>query len=379
MYLPSLPEIARIFAAPGSKVQLTLSIFLVGFAVGQIVYGPLSDKYGRKPVLLGALLVFLGATLACSLAFSVNSLIAARFFQALGGSGAIVLTRAIIRDLYEGARAGRELSLVSATMALAPIAAPIIGGVLQTAFGWRASFFLLMAFALAAILIVWRWLPETNKQPSPEPLSPVSIIRSFGSFLPNASFRAHLAIVTFSYMGLFAWISGVSFLLSDIYDLSALEIGVAFALTCLGFLAGTILAARIVTRIGVHKTLGIGCAALALGGLGMLAVVALFPKSVLMLLVPVALYLGGLGLALPQGVAGALSPFPKRAGTASSLLGFVQQTCAAALGILVGHMLGGSAWPVVIPVAVMGCLSWTAWRFSKNARLEHRIAEPRGN
>ena len=374
-----MPEIARIFAAPGSKVQLTLSIFLVGFALGQIIYGPLSDKYGRKPVLLGALLVFLGATLACSLAVSVNSLIAARFFQALGGSGAIVLTRAIIRDLYEGARAGRELSLVSATMALAPIAAPIMGGVLQTAFGWRASFFLLMAFALAAILIVWRWLPETNKQPSPEPLSPVSIIRSFGSFLPNASFRAHLAIVTFSYMGLFAWISGVSFLLSDIYDLSALEIGVAFALTCLGFLAGTILAARIVTRIGVHKTLGIGCTALALGGFGMLAVVALFPKSVLMLLVPVAIYLGGIGLALPQGVAGALTPFPKHAGTASSLLGFVQQTCAAALGILVGHMLGGSAWPVVIPVAVMGCLSWAAWRFSRNARREPRIADPRGN
>lgn len=367
-----MPEIGRLFSAPGSKVQLTLSVFLIGFALGQIVYGPLSDKFGRKPVLLGALLIFLGATLACSLAFSIDSLIAARFFQALGGSGAIVLARAVIRDLYEGARAGRELSLVAATMALAPIVAPVVGGFLQTGFGWRASFFLLVAFALGAILIVWRWLPETLKKPSPEPLSPASVLRTFGSFLPNASFRAHLLIVTFSYMGLFAWISGVSFLLSDVYDLSALEIGVAFALTCVGYLAGTLIAARIVTRVGLHKTLGYGCAALALGGTGMLAVVALAPTSALALLVPVAVYLGGLGLALPQGVAGALTPFPNNAGAASSLLGFVQQTCAAALGVLVGHMLGGSAWPIVIPVAFMGCLSWIAWRFTRNARREQR-------
>jgi DHA1 family bicyclomycin/chloramphenicol resistance-like MFS transporter len=373
MYLPSLPEIGRIFSAPGSKVQLTLSVFLIGFALGQIAYGPISDKYGRRPVLLGALLIFLGATLGCSLAFSIDSLIAARFFQALGGSGAIVLARAIIRDLYEGARAGRELSLVAATMALAPIVAPVVGGILQTAFGWRASFFLLAVFAVTAIFVVWRWLPETLQHPSPEPLSPAFMLRTFGSFLPIASFRAHLLIVTFSYMGLFAWISGVSFLLSDIYDLSALEIGVAFALTCVGYLAGTLIAARIVTRVGLHKTLGFGCAALALGGLGMLAVIALFPQSVLALLVPVALYLGGLGLALPQGVAGALNPFPRSAGAASSLLGFVQQTCAAALGILVGHMLGGSAWPIVIPVALMGCLSWAAWRLTKNARREQWV------
>lgn len=373
MYLPSLPEIGRMFSAPGSKVQLTLSVFLVGFALGQIAYGPLSDKYGRRPVLLGALVIFLGATLACSLAFSADTLIAARFFQALGGSGAIVLARAIIRDLYKGARAGRELSLVAATMALAPIVAPVVGGILQTAFGWRASFFLLALFALSAILIVWRWLPETLQQPSPEPLSFASVLRTFGSFLPHASFRAHLLIVTFSYMGLFAWISGVSFLLSDVYGLSALEIGVAFALTCVGYLGGTLLAARIVTRVGLHKTLGFGCAALALGGLGMLVVVAVIPTSALALLAPVALYLAGLGLALPQGVAGALTPFPNNAGAASSLLGFVQQTCAAALGILVGHMLSATAWPVVIAVAIMGCLSWAAWRLTRDARREQWV------
>jgi DHA1 family bicyclomycin/chloramphenicol resistance-like MFS transporter len=373
MYLPSLPEIRRIFSAPGSKIQLTLSVFLVGFALGQIAYGPLSDKYGRRPVLLGALSIFLGATAACSLAYSADSLIAARFFQALGGSGAIVLARAIIRDLYEGARAGRELSLVAATMALAPIVAPVVGGILQTAFGWRASFILLALFAAGAILVVWRWLPETLRHPSSEPLSPASVLRTFGSFLPHPSFCAHLLIVTFSYMGLFAWISGVSFLLSDVYNLSALEIGVAFALTCFGYLAGALLAARIVTRVGLHKTLGFGCAALALGGLGMLGVVALVPTSALALLAPVTLYLAGLGLALPQGVAGALTPFRNNAGAASSLLGFVQQTCAAALGILVGQMLGESAWPVVIPIALMGCLSWVAWRLTKNARREQRV------
>jgi len=161
MYLPSMPDIARQLGASTAQVQLTISSYLIGFAVGQIVYGPVSDRHGRKPVLLAAVALYCAASLACALATSIEMLIAARFAQALGGSGGIVLARAIVRDLYSGARAGRELSVMGAVMALAPVLAPVAGGVLQTGFGWRSVFFALVGGGLIGAALVWPLLPET--------------------------------------------------------------------------------------------------------------------------------------------------------------------------------------------------------------------------
>src|SRR5262249_10350964 len=146
LYLPSLPAIGEALAATPAAVQLTISAYLIGFGAGQVVYGPLSDRLGRKPVMLGALLLFCAATLACAAAPSIAVLIGARAVQAFGAAGAIVLARAVVRDLYEGARAGRELSLMAAAMGLAPIVGPVIGSILQAAFGWRSCFvFILLA------------------------------------------------------------------------------------------------------------------------------------------------------------------------------------------------------------------------------------------
>ena len=151
MYLPSLPDIARQLDASTAQVQFTISAYLIGFAVGQILYGPLSDRHGRKPVLIVAIALYCVASLACALSTSIEMLIVARAFQALGGSGGIVLTRAIVRDIYSGTRAGRELSLIGSVMALAPVLAPIAGGLLQTGFGWRSVFFTLVAAGLVGV------------------------------------------------------------------------------------------------------------------------------------------------------------------------------------------------------------------------------------
>src|SRR6266542_1861020 len=242
MYLPSLPDIGRELAAPPAQVQLTISFYLVGFALGQIVYGPLSDRHGRKPILLAALALFSSAGIACAFASSIEVLIIARFFQAFGGAGAVVLARAIVRDLYSEARAGREFSLMGAIMAVAPTIAPLIGSVLQIAFGWRAIFVALLAVGSVAAALVWCLLPET--------VSLLSTMRVYRTFMRNSAFLAHLGIVTCSFMGLFAWISGASFVLQDLYGLSALEFGVAFALGSAGYMLGTVLAAGIVTHIG---------------------------------------------------------------------------------------------------------------------------------
>src|ERR1700733_4002896 len=161
MYLPSLPAIGEALGAPIAQVQLTISSYLIGFAVGQMIYGPISDRYGRRPVILAALALNCVAAVVCAFTQSIGALTVARFIQALGGAGCIVLARAAVRDLYSGVRAGRELSLMGSITAFAPIVAPAIGGVLQTAFGWRAIFVLLVIFALFAAAMAARFLPET--------------------------------------------------------------------------------------------------------------------------------------------------------------------------------------------------------------------------
>lgn len=368
MYLPSLPDIARQLSASTAQVQLTISAYLIGFAVGQIVYGPVSDRHGRKPVLLAALGLFTAATLVCALSTSIDMLIAARFGQALGGSGCIMVARAIVRDLYSGNRAGRELSVMGSTMALAPVIAPVVGGVLQTGFGWRSVFVALAVVGIGGATTIWLLLPETLTRRASEPVSLASMLRSYGIVSRNPAYLAYMGLATGSYAGLFAWISGASFVLQNLYGLSPLHFGIAFALSTVGYLTGTNVAARLVMRLGLDRTIGFGCCALAAGGIGMVASVAFGFTSAFALIVPMAVYLAGLGMVLPQSIAGAMTPFPDRAGAASALFGFIQQSVAAICGAAVGALLSDSSWPVAGAVALMGIATLLLWIATRGLR-----------
>jgi MFS transporter, DHA1 family, multidrug resistance protein len=305
--------------------------------------------------------IFCIATLLCGYAPSIELLIAARAVQAIGASGAIVLARAIVRDLYSGARAGRELSIMGMIMALAPAIAPTIGGLLQAAFGWRACFLSVFAAGLGAFAVVWWLLPETLRQRPRSGFALVDLVGGYGTVVRHRGFRAHLLLLSSSFAGLFAYISGSSFVLQQMFGLTPIEFGMTFALTSIGLVGGNSLAAHMVMRAGIGRTLGVGAAALAAGGLTMVATTRLVPDAVLGLVLPMTLYMAGIGMIMPQALAGALQPFPHHAGTASSLAGFVQQCTAAAAGALVGHLLGATAWPLVIVVAVSGSLTLLAW------------------
>jgi MFS transporter, DHA1 family, multidrug resistance protein len=368
MYLASLPEIVRLLHAPPAQVQLTISVYLVGLACAQVIFGPLSDRHGRRPVLLSALGAYVLASLACSLATSIETLIAARFLQALGGSGTMVLARATVRDMYDGARLARELSRMAAIMAVAPLLAPLAGGVLQTLFGWRSNFVALLLFAATAWCMVWFLLPETLRQRAPEPFSLGSTLRSYRRFLAHRSFVVHLGIGMCCMAGLFAWISAAAFVLQDIYRLSALAFGVAFAIAASGYLVGTSIAARFVTRWGSGRTMGFGTAAMASGGLAMVLAVAVGAHVAVALIVTAGLYMIGMGMALPQSQAGALLPFPDRAGAAASLFGLCTQTSSATVGAILGHALGVTAWPLAIAMALAGCLGLLLWWLSRGIR-----------
>jgi DHA1 family bicyclomycin/chloramphenicol resistance-like MFS transporter len=373
MYLPSLPDIARALDASTAQVQLTISTYLIGFAVGQVVYGPVSDRHGRKPVLLAAIALYCVASLACALATSIHMLIAARAVQALGGSGGIVLARAMVRDLYSGARAGRELSVIGAVMALAPVLAPVAGGALQTGFGWRSVFFTLVVAGVAAAALVWWMLPETLAQRAAEPVSPSSIARSYRVVARNPAYLAYLGLASASFAGLFSWISGASFVLQNLYGLSPFAFGLAFAVGSLGYMTGSMLSAQLTRWLSLDGIIGIGGVLVTAGGLSMTAAVALGFTSAASLVVPMAVYLAGMGMVLPQSFAGAMTPFPERAGAASSLLGFIQQSVAAVCGAIVGVLLGQSAWPLAASVAVAGCATLALWIATRDVR--HRLSQ----
>jgi len=367
MYLPSLPDIARTLNAPTARVQLTVASYMLGFAAGQIIYGPLSDRYGRRPIILAALALYAVATVLCVAAQSIDTLIAARFLQAIGGAGAIVLARAVVRDLYSGARAGRELSLMGSIMGVAPIVAPMIGGILQTGFGWRAGFILLGVLAVAAMLVVGRLLPETLRRRA-EPISLSSLAHGYGVVLRHRSFLAYLGIITLTYAGLFAWVAGSSVVLQGVYGLSPFAFGFTYSIGAVGYVAGTTIAARRVIRLGLERMIGLGIVLIAAGGICVAAVVAAGAQHAIFIVVAMAIYLAGLGISMPQAMAGALTPFPERAGTASAVMGLVQQTVASFVAAAVGAYLGHSAWPVAGVVAVMGSLAFLVWAFTGRLR-----------
>ena len=373
MYLPSLPDIAHVLSAPVARTQLTISSYLIGFAAGQMIYGPLSDRYGRRPVLLAAVALYLASTLACAAAQSVDVLIAARALQGISGSGAIVLARAIVRDVYSGVQAARELSLMGSISATAPIVAPMIGGVLQAAFGWRANFICMSAGGLIALVVAARLLPETlrpaNRAGS---LSFFSMMRGYGAVARHRGFLIYLGIITTTYAGLFAWVSGASVVLQGVYGLSPVTFGFTFALGAAGYMLGAMIATRLVVRLGLDRTIGVGVVVIAAGGLTLVLAVATGIPG-LWLVAAMALYLAGVGLAMPQAMAGALTPFPDRAGTAASLMGLVQQAVAAIVAAVIGGFLIQSAWPVTGVVVAMSTLTFVLWASTRamRARLRH--------
>lgn len=354
LYLPSLPAITQEFGSDAAQVQLTLSIFLIGFAFGQLIYGPISDRFGRRPVLLAGLTLYLAATLACLFASGIEMLIVARFAQALGAGTSVVLGRAVVRDVHGREEAARVLSYMATAMALAPALGPIVGGILQGAFGWRANFLALALFGGASLLAVAALLPETLPARDPTATRPRQLLRNYVMLASHREYRAFLLVTACAYSGIFAFISGSSFMLIDVLGLSPELYGLCFASMVAGYMLGTFLSARLTLRLGLERLVTVGTVVAALGGGAM----ALFAWSGIVslasILIPVFVFTVGAGLILPNAMAGALGPFPGLAGAASSLLGFVQMSIAAVVGIGVGHWHDGSGRSMASAIAAVG-------------------------
>ena len=361
LYLPTLPDIGRSFGVSASQVQLTLSAYLVGFALGQIGYGPISDWYGRRSGLLVALICYCVGSLICFLAPSIEVLIGARVLQAFGGSGAIVLARAVVRDFYSGARAGRELSMMGLVMAFGPVSAPLIGGTLHALFGWRSAFAALLIFGIALTVTVARKLPETLSAKPDERMSLSSMLTGYRDLIRIRDFNLYLMIGAASYTGLIAWLAAVPFIYHNRFGLTPFVLSLSISASAVGYLIGTLIATRIVVRQGIVRTMGIGAVVMLAGALAICAAVAIDFDSVIPATVAVGLNLVGFGLLFPQAVAGGLSCAAGRAGAASSLLGFAPQVSAAILSAWVVSKIASGAWPAALAVLAMAVMVLLLW------------------
>lgn len=338
MYLPSLPSIGVALDGTTSMVQLTLSVFIAGFALGQIFYGPLSDRYGRKPVLMIGLTGYVAGSIACTLAQNIELLIIARFFQALGASAAVVLVRAIVRDLFGGEKAARLLSLMGALMGVVPLVAPVLGAMLEVNFGWRASFTLTSILSALLLISCLMFLPETLARDQQRRWSFSGMLVDFSTLLRHLVFLRYTTAFCLAYGGLFVLISTSSFVFQNHFDLSELQFGFAFSVCVSGYITGTLIGARLSNK-GTEALTYFGSFLLGSSGLAMILLSFISEQQVWHLLAPLFISMIGVGFVLPQSMAGGLTPFPQMAGTASSLIGFLQNSIAALFGIAVAWFI----------------------------------------
>lgn len=346
LYLPSLPALTRALGTDVPTAQLTLSVFLAGFALGMLAYGPLSDRYGRRPLLLAGVALYTAGSVACALAPGIGVLIACRFVQALGAACGPVLARAVVRDVYGREGAARVLAYMGMAMALAPMIGPVLGGQLTVWIGWRANFWALTAFGAAGLAGVALLLVETNARPDPDATRLARLARNYASALGHRGFVGYLLIVAMVYSGIFAFISGSSFLLVDALGLAPDLYGLCFAAVVVGYMAGSFGAGRLTRRLGIDRMIALGLVVGCAGGAVMAALAWTRPPGVLEAVAPYFVFMIGAGLVLPNAMAGGVGPFPRMAGLASSLLGFAQMGIAALVGIAVAHLTDGTARPM---------------------------------
>jgi DHA1 family bicyclomycin/chloramphenicol resistance-like MFS transporter len=361
MYLPALPQLGVDLGAPAAAVQLTLTACLVGLAVGQLVAGPLSDRLGRRRPLLVGISAYVVASLLCATAPSVPVLAGLRFVQGLAGAAGIVISRAVVRDLYTGAAAVRFFSLLMLVTGTAPILAPVIGGQVLELTSWRGIFVLLSVIGSAILVAVGLGLRETLPEERRRDDGPLEVATTMRLVLADRRFLGYALASGLAFGGLFAYVSGSPFVLQGIYGASPQTFSAIFAVNSVGLVVASQINGRLAGRVDAHAILRGAIAAMALAGLTLLLVVEA-GLGIVAVLPPLFAMVASIGIVMPTSTALALRDHAAVAGSASALVGVVQFLLGAAVAPLPGIAGEGTALPMAavmfaLPVAALVCLS----------------------
>lgn len=353
LYNPALPALAASLDADVNAAQLTVTTYFIGLASGQLVWGPLSDRLGRRPALLAGLSVMLASSLAAALAGSIATVAAARLGQGFAMSSGAVVVRSIVRDLHAHERAAKLLSSVTIVFSLVPIAAPLVGAALASGVGWRAVFWFLCAAAAALMVATGAGLAETVPAER-RSARPLAVARTLGAIITDRRFVAPLLLVLCSHIGILAWVSNSAFTLMKGFGVSIAAYGLMFAGVMLGQILGAWTSSRLVMRLGIARLLRAGTRVMLVGGVAAAALAWSGQGHWLAVILPYALFLFGTALVMPNAMASALTPFPTTAGAASSLVGAVGFTAGALVSTLLAAVFDGTARPMATAAAVAG-------------------------
>jgi DHA1 family bicyclomycin/chloramphenicol resistance-like MFS transporter len=363
MYLPGLPTIAREFSVATAVVQQTLAAFFIGLALGQLFYGPISDRIGRRiPLIFGCTLYAL-ASIGCAFAPSVPALIALRFLQALGGSAGVVITRSVVRDLFDQRESARMYSFLMLVMGLAPITAPFIGGQILVNFGWRAIFGVLSCFGVLCVLLGLFGLRETLPADRRTRTGLGAALAAYGSLLLTRSYMGYALAGGLASAAMFAYISGSPFVFIELNGVAPERYGFLFGANAIGLVFAAQINRWLLARYQAVQILRAALTVTALSGLTLVAVAATGIGGFSGLLVVLFVCIASTGLVGPNATAAAMAPFAQRAGSAAALLGATQFAMGAAAGALVGLLHNGTTIPMTGVVALCACGAYLALQF----------------
>lgn len=359
LFTPAMPEIVRAFGTTEAAVKMTLSLYFAGFAFAQLVCGPLSDGFGRRPITMAFMVIYLAASVLALVAPSIEVLIAARFVQGIGAAVGVSISRAIVRDLFTHEQSARIMNLIGIILAVGPALAPTIGGVTMELAGWHAIFALMVAGGLAIALVVQVAMRETV----PRDLSrirPAAIAKSYGMLFSNLYFMTSSLVIAGSAGALYTQATVLPFILMDRVGLSPAEFGVGMLMQSGMYFLGSLTVRALMARLSAFQLVPIGLAFIAMGSVLLATLLRALDPEFLTVMGPVGLYAYGIAFVMPAMMTASLAPFPRVAGSAAALTGFMQMG-AGLVGGSIAALLGDPVFTMATIIPAMGAMAITAY------------------
>jgi len=363
LFTPAMPEIVHAFGTTEAAVKMTLSLYFAGFAMAQLVCGPLSDGFGRKPVTVAFMLVYLAASVLALLSPTIEVLIAARFLQGVGAAVGVAISRAIVRDLFTNERSARIMNLIGLILGIGPAFAPTLGGLTMELFGWHAIFALMLVLGATIVIVAQVAMVETVKRDLSR-IRPAALVRSYGELLGNGYFVSASLVMAGAVGALYSQATILPFILMDRVGLTPAQFGLGMLMQSGSFFVGSLFVRQLMQRHGAYRLVPAGVAFILIGSAGTAILLRIAEPSFFTVMGPVAVYAFGIAFVLPAMSTASLAPFPHMAGAAASMGGFLQMgsgMVGGALAVFFGDPV--EAMAVLVPaMGLMAALSWLVWR-----------------